>query len=86
MIMNSRILGLATFAALTVACSSNPAPAPTPSRNTPARPPGDGPARILLATGYTGTAILERNDSIILALPNGGRQVQVLSLARFAVT
>lgn len=37
--------------------------------------------------GYTGTATLERNDSIILSLPNGGRQVQRLSRrARFAVS
>jgi hypothetical protein len=39
-----------------------------------------------MATGYSGSAILERNDSIILALPNGGRQVQRLSRrARFSV-
>lgn len=86
MIMNSRILGLVTAAALCLACSSNPAPAPTPTRPTPARPPAEGPARVVMATGYNGTAILERNDSIILSLPNGGRQVQRLSRrARFAV-
>lgn len=87
MIMNSRLLGLVAAAALTIACSSNPTPAPTPARNPPARPPAEGPARILRAMGYTGTATLERNDSIILSLPNGGRQVQRLSRrARFAVS
>lgn len=87
MIMNCRLLGLVASAALTLACSSNPPPKPAPTRSAPARPPAEGPARVVMATGYTGTAILERNDSIILSLPNGGRQVQRLSRrARFAVS
>lgn len=87
MIMNQRIVGFAVAATLLAACSSNPSPSTTPARNTPTRPPADGPARVLVATGYSGSALLERSDSIILALPNGGRQVQRLSRrARFAVT
>ena len=87
MIMRHRPFALAALVAVLAACSSNPPPRPAPRPSTPPPPAaGDGPARIVMATGYTSTAILERNDSIILALPNGGRQVQRLSRrARFSV-
>ena len=86
MIMRPRVLALAATVALAAACSSNPPPRPSAPRNTPVRPPEDGSARVLSAVGYTSSAILERNDSIILSLPNGGRQVQRLSRrARFSV-
>lgn len=86
MIMTQRFPGFAVLMALLAACSSNPPPRPAQPRNTPVRPPADGPAKVMMAMGYTSSAILERNDSIILSLPNGGRQVQRLSRrARFTV-
>jgi hypothetical protein len=86
MIMDQRLLRFAAGAALLAACSSNPPPRSTSRPDTPAAAPGAGPARVLMAMSYTSTAILERNDSIILALPSGGRQVQRLSRrARFTV-
>jgi hypothetical protein len=87
MIMTKRST-LATALALSLAaCSSNPAPSRGPTPDPVERPTGEGPARIALATGFTGSATLERRDSIILALPNGGRQVQRLSRrARFTVS
>jgi hypothetical protein len=87
MIMTKRST-LATALALSlVACSSNPPPSRGPAPDPVERPADEGPARIALATGFTGSATLERRDSIILALPNGGRQVQRLSRrARFTVS
>lgn len=76
------------LAALVVApaCSSGPPPesAPTPSR---AVPTGESaPARVSLALGYTATALLDRNDSIVLTLPDGSRQVQRMGRhARFRI-
>ncbi len=74
------------LAALLVGCSSNPSPAPlpSPSRAAPTQP-GDGPARVMLSVGYSGIAEVERRDSIILTLPDGGRQLQRLGRsARFS--
>jgi hypothetical protein len=71
---------------LVAACSASPAPEalPAPSRAVP--PGATPPARVELSTGYIGTALLERNDSIVLTLPDGSRQVQRLGRhARFSV-
>jgi hypothetical protein len=87
MIMSDHHFRLAILAALIAGWSSHPQPPPpAPRPSGPIRAPAEGPARILAAVGYTSSAILERNDSIILSLPNGGRQVQRLSRrARFTV-
>lgn len=81
---HTRLLLLAT---LLVACSANPTPTPLPERGATPRPVAEGPARVLLANGYSGVARVQRSDSIVLSLPDGGRQLQRLSRrAQFTVT
>lgn len=80
-----RSLSLATLL-VAAACSSGAPPesAPAPSREVPT---GEAaPARVALALGYTATALLDRNDSIVLTLPDGSRQVQRMGRhARFRI-
>lgn len=77
---------LAPIALVLAACGGGPPPepSPVPSREVPA---GEAPpASVALALGYTATALLERNDSIVLTLPDGSRQVQRMGRhARFSI-
>lgn len=73
------------LAAAAFGCAGNRPPpvAPAPTRPVP---PAEGPTRIVLSAGYRGVATLERRDSVILTLPTGSRQVQLLARhARFSV-
>ncbi len=85
--MNHHRLTIFAIAALVAGCSGGnpaqpgrqPAPARQPAANAPTTP-------IALTTGYKATALMERTDSIILTLPNGGRQVQRMGRhARFSI-
>ncbi|HRP06843.1 MAG TPA: hypothetical protein PLL69_00010 [Gemmatimonadales bacterium] len=87
------MMRLHSFAVLLLlaGCAASPSPRPgvEPADEAGRRPEpvGEGPARVALAAGYSSTASLVRRDSVILALPDGGRQVQRLSRrASFSVT
>lgn len=77
--MTMRITSLAVLAAL-VGCASS---APPPPRTAPVRRPADAPAErptvVTTAFDYRGVVLVDRRDSIILTLPDGGRQVQRMS-------
>jgi hypothetical protein len=72
------------LATLLVACAGRSEPAPLPRPSGDPRP-GDADSRVILDLDYEGSASVERRDSILLALPDGGRQLQQLSRsARFS--
>lgn len=72
------------LASLLAACAGRSEPAPLPRPSGDARP-SEGDARVSLGFGYEGSASVERRDSILMALPSGGRQLQQLSRsARFS--
>jgi hypothetical protein len=66
-------------------CHSAP-PAPPRPETAPGAAPARGPERVALRGGWNATLRYRRQDSIILALPSGDRQVQQLgSTARFTL-
>lgn len=85
--MTMRLPTLLLLGVTLAGCASNPPPAtPTPGRPTP-EAPGAPPSRVVLATDYRARVVVDRRDSVVLTLPDGGRQVQRMSRhARFSLT
>ena len=67
---STRTMPALLLAALTAACGGHGPPAVAP------RPGAIRPAGIVLRDGWRATVLVQRNDSIVLTLPNGEKQLQ----------
>ncbi|MEO5798839.1 MAG: hypothetical protein ABIZ70_09975 [Gemmatimonadales bacterium] len=80
-----RLLALALSLVTVAGCGHDPEPVTRPTPRT-TESTGGGRATVALRSGWGATVVMQRQDSLVLTLPNGARQVQhVGRMARFTM-